>query len=154
MKGNGTVSHCGTSAMPTRLATANTPQATSSQPEASTRCRRSRDGDAIPLTSHGRDRGGPQLGPEPADVAADPVGARFEVIAPDRRQQPLLGHDLAWTLHELAEQQELPLGQGDRAGAAVRLPADQVEPKAAGDQAGCGSAGRAPPADPPPEQPL
>src|SRR5512132_4734449 len=100
MKWKGTVSHCGTNAMATRLATANPTQATSSQPEASTRCRRSRDGDAIALTSHGHDRVGAQLGTEPADVDVDHVGARVELIAPDRRQQPLLGHDLAWTPHE------------------------------------------------------
>src|SRR4029453_2584107 len=141
MKWNGTVSHCGTSAIATRLAAAKTTQAKSSQPEASTRCRRSRDGDAIALTSHARDRVGAELGPEPAHVDIHHVGARVEVIAPDRRQEPLLGHDLVWTLHELAQQQELPLGKWHRAGAAIRLAPDQVEPQAAGNQTGSGPAG-------------
>src|SRR4029453_679853 len=134
MKWKGTVSHCGTNAMATRLATAKATQATSSQPEISSWCPRSWD-DAIPPTSHGRDRGGTELGPEPAHIDIDHVGARVEVIAPDRRQKPLLGHDLVWTLHELAEQQELPLGQGDRAGAAARPPVE------AGGAAGGGGSG-------------
>src|SRR5829696_592235 len=152
MKWKGTVSHCGTNAMATRLATAKTTQATSSQPEVSSWRPRSWDDDAIPLTSDGCDRGGTELGPEPAHIDVDHVGARVEMKAPDRRQKPLLGHDLVWTLHELAEQQELPLGQGHRAGAAVRLPSDQVEPQAAGDQAGDRSAGGDPQPSPHPSQ--
>src|SRR5215218_82512 len=141
MKWKGTVSHWGTNAMATRLAAAKTAQATSSQPEVSSWCRRSWDDDPIPLTSHGGDRGGAELGPKPAHVDIDHVGARVEVVAPDRRQEPLLGDNLAWTLHELAEQQELPLGQEHRAGAAIRLAPDQVEPQAAGNQTGSGPAG-------------
>src|SRR5919108_1262651 len=144
MKWKGTVSHCGTSAMATRLATAKTAQATSSQPEVSSWCPRSRDDDAIPLTSHGRDRGGAELGPEPAHVDVHDVGARVEVVAPDRRQEPLLGHDPARMPHELTEEQEFPLGQRRRPGAAVRLASDQVEPQTAGDQAGGGPTGGGP----------
>src|SRR5919109_3723390 len=116
MKWKGTVSHCGTSAMATRLAAAKTTQATSSQPEVSSWCQRSRDGDAIPLTSHGGDRGGAELGPQPAHVDVHHVGARVEVVAPHRRQEPLLGDDPAGMPHELAEEQELPLGQRHRTG--------------------------------------
>src|SRR5215218_7953137 len=154
MKWKGTVSHCGTNTMATRLATAKTAQATSSQPEVSSWCPRSWDDDAIPLTSHGSDGGGAELGPEPAHVDVHDVGARVEVVAPDRRQEPLLGHDLVWTLHELAEEQELPLGERHRAGAAVRLPSDQVEPQVAGGQAGGGSAGGDPQPSPHPSQQL
>src|SRR5919201_3154961 len=106
MKWKGTVSHCGTSAIATRLAAAKTTQATSSQPEVSSWYQRSRDGDAIPLTSHGGDRGGAELGPQPADVDVDDVGARVEVVGPERRQEPLLGNDPARVTHERAEQQE------------------------------------------------
>src|SRR5512132_1928658 len=110
MKWNGTVSHSGASAIATRLASAKPTQTRSSHPEASIRCRRSLDGDAIPLTSHGRDRVGAELGPDPAHVDIHHVGARVEVVVPDRRQEPLLGHDPARMLHELAEEQELALG--------------------------------------------
>src|SRR5215216_4803121 len=140
MNRKGTVSHCGTNTMATRLATAKTAQATSSQPEVSSWCPRSWDDDAIPLTSHGSDRGGAELGPEPAHVDVHDVGARVEVVTPDRRQEPLLGHDPARMPHELAQQQEFPLGQRRRAGAAVRLAPDQVEPQATSDQAGGGPA--------------
>src|SRR5215213_7369307 len=95
MKWKGTVSHRGTSTMATKLAAAKASQATSTQPEASARCRRSWDGDPIALTSHGHDRVGAELGPEPAHVDIDHVGARVEVVVPDRRQEPLLGQDLA-----------------------------------------------------------
>src|SRR5215216_5905115 len=101
MKWKGTVSHCGTRAMATRLAAAKTAQATSTQPEASGRCRRSRDGDSIALTSHGLDRVGAQLGPEPADVDVHHVGARVEVVVQDRREKPLFGNDPARVSHEL-----------------------------------------------------
>src|SRR4029453_14909038 len=90
IKWKGTVSHRGTRAMATRLAAAKASQATSTQPEASARCRRSLDGGSIALTSHRHDRVGAQLGPEPADVDVHHIGARVEVVVPNRRGEPPL----------------------------------------------------------------
>src|SRR4029453_865933 len=100
MKWKGTVSHWGTNAMATRLAAAKTAQATSSQPEVSSWCRRSWDDDPIPLTSHGGDRGGAELGPNPAPLDIDPVGPRGEGhgagaavrLAPDRFEPQAAGN--------------------------------------------------------------
>src|SRR6266508_6563499 len=154
MKWNGTVSHSGTSAMATRLASAKPTQARSSQKRRSGQPNRSVRGDSIPLTSHGRDRVGAQLGPEPAHVDVDHVGAGIEVVVPDRRQKPLLGDGRAGVLHELAQQQELAFSQRDRPGAAVGLPPDQIQPQAAGDQTGGGAAGGGPQPGPDPGQQL
>ena len=142
------------SAMATRLASAKPTQTRSSQRRRSGQPKRSVRGDSIPLTSHGRDRVGAQLGPEPAHIDVDHVGAGIEVVLPDRRQQPLLGDGIAVVLHELAQQQELAFGQRDRPGAAVGLPPDQIQPQAAGDQAGGGAAGGGPQPGPDPGQQL
>src|SRR6266545_6514190 len=91
MKWNGTVSQSGASAIATRLAMANPTQTRSGQKRRSGQPKDSAPGDSIPLTSHGRDHVGAELGPEPAHVDVDHVGAGIEVIPPDRRQQPLLG---------------------------------------------------------------
>src|SRR6266536_1625253 len=117
MKWNGTVSHSGTSTIATRLATANAPQTMSGhhcrsgQAERSTR-------DAIALTPHGQDRLHPELRAQAADVDVDDVGAGVEVVSPDGREQPLLGDGLPLVLHQLAQEQELAVGEGHGTGAA------------------------------------
>src|SRR6266511_3412714 len=141
MKWNGIVSQFGTIAIAARLASAKPTQARSTQWRCSGRPKRSTRGDSIALTSHGGDRLGAQLGPEPAHVDVDHVGAGIEVVLPDGGEQSLLGDGRAGVEHELPQQQELAVGQRDRPRAAVGLAPDQVQAQAAGDQAGGWTAG-------------
>ena len=112
MKWNGTVSHSGTSAIAARFASEN------SDP---------RDVDpAIPVGPLERVQSasmryptprsvtiavGAELRPQPTDVHVDDVRSRIEVVAPHRRQQPLLRDRAARVAHQLAQQQELAIRQ-------------------------------------------
>src|SRR6266487_6841724 len=86
--------------------------------------------DLVTLSPHGPDRLSAELGAQPADVDVDHVGSWVEVVLPYRGEQPLLGDGRAGVPHQLAQQQELALGEGDRPVAAVGLPAHQVEAQA------------------------
>src|SRR5579875_3971866 len=112
MKWKGTVSQSGTIRVATRLQAANTPQPTSSHaaPGRSGHLRDSDGIDAVPLPSHRDDGAGTQLVTQSPDVDVDHVGAGIEAVAPDGGQQVLLGHRLAGALHQLPQEQELPLG--------------------------------------------
>src|SRR5262252_2818924 len=91
MKWNGTVSQLGMTSIATRFAIEKTTHAT--------KIHRSRFGhrprssiETVPHAAHRRDRLGAELGTQPPHVDVHHVGTRIEVIAPDRREQPLLGH--------------------------------------------------------------
>src|SRR5215831_8459327 len=49
-----------------------------------------------------------QLRPQPPDVDVDHIRLRIEAVAPDRREQALLGNRAARMLHELGQQHRLP----------------------------------------------
>src|SRR5712691_2681661 len=130
MKWKGTVSQVGTSCIATRLAAAKTPHATlshSPRPPG----RRSGRVEAIALSSHGDDRLRAELLPQAGHVDVDHVRARVELVAPDRRQEVLLGDGLSRVADQLPQQQELALRERDGPGAVVDLPAHQVDPQAA-----------------------
>src|SRR6266496_3558650 len=106
MKWNGTVSQVGRSAIATRFATANPTQARSIHSRYSSgQAQRSARIDAVPLAPDRADGVGAELGPQPADVHVDHVGARVEVVVPHRRQQALLGDGLAGLTHQLGSEE-------------------------------------------------
>src|SRR5580765_1163397 len=121
MKWNGTVSHEGMRSIAARLATENRTQATS--------IHRSRFGHSsasgrIEPVSNPTDRGDrvrTELRAEAANVDVDHVGPRIEVVAPDRRQQPLLRHGASRMPHQLLKEQELSVGERDRPATVIDL---------------------------------
>src|SRR5437870_3803202 len=127
MKWNGTVSHVGMTSIAARLASEKTTQATS--------IHRSRCGhsiasgriEAVPYPTGRRDRVRTELRAEPADVDVDHVRARVEVVAPDRRQQPLLRHRASRVSHQLLKQQELAIGERNGPATVIDLAPDQIQ---------------------------
>src|SRR6266566_2092623 len=127
MKWNGTVSHVGMTSIAARLASENTTQATS--------IHRSRCGhsiasgriEAVPNPTDRGDRVRTDLRAEPADVHVDHVRARVEVVTPDRREQPLLRDRAPRVSHQLLQQQELAVGEGNRPATVIDLTPDQVQ---------------------------
>src|ERR1700729_3882918 len=85
----------------------------------------------VARTAHRLDQFVAELRPEPPHADVDHVGARL-LVAPDRREQPILGHRLVGVLHELPEQQELQPGERDRAMPGVGLHPAHVEAQLSG----------------------
>src|SRR5215475_9385460 len=81
----------------------------------------------VAYAADGRDHVRFQLRPQPPDVDVDHVRLRVEAVAPDRRQQALLGDRAARMLHQLRQEHRLPPGQPHGPGPGVRLLADGVE---------------------------
>src|SRR6266704_1167453 len=99
MKWNGIVSQLPQRRIPTRFATANTPQAISSG---------LRRNQSVARMSHRLDRRlRAELLPEPPHTNVDDVRARIEVVTPDLRQKPLAADHLAGVLDEVVEQAKL-----------------------------------------------
>src|SRR5438477_12944559 len=104
MKWKGTVSQSGNTSMAARFRPEKTIQAMSTQ------CRPKRPStvsgciDAVSLAPDGDDRPRAELRAEPPDVDVDHVRLGLEVIPPDRRQEPFLGHGSPRVSHQLAKQ--------------------------------------------------
>src|SRR5215467_699450 len=84
----------------------------------------------VNLVAHAADGGDHlrfQLRPQPPDVDIDHVRLRVEAVAPDRRQEALLGNRAARMAHQLRQQHRLPPGQPHGPGPGVGLLADRVE---------------------------
>src|SRR6266702_7681809 len=136
MKWKGTVSHSENTSIATRFAALKPAQATSIHWRPPNSRRRSGRDDTVPLTPDRLDSPGTELAPQPPHVHVHDVRTTFEVVAPHHRQQPFLRDGLPRVRHEVAEEQELALGQRDGAGSGICLPPDQVEPQPAGREHG------------------
>src|SRR5919206_3666065 len=118
MKWNGTVSHDCHRYMPTRFATANTPQPISSRLSL---------GKAVPRVADGLDRRlRAELLAQAAHADLDDVRARVEVVAPDLGEQALAAHDLARMEREVVQEPELSVGEVGRAVLERRAPPRQI----------------------------
>src|SRR5438046_1518847 len=118
MKWNGIVSQLSHSSMASRFATANAPHARS------TRLGR---GNAISDVTDGTDRRRAELLPQPADADVDDLGARGEVVAPDRLEHLLSTDDLIRVTGEMVQDPELMVGQRDGLVAHARPATRHVE---------------------------
>src|SRR6201985_541932 len=67
------------------------------------------------------------LAPQPADMDIDQVGARVEVIAPDRFEDHRARQGLAGVLHHELEHLEFGRQQRERLAVARRRAADEIE---------------------------
>src|SRR6476660_361349 len=124
MKWNGIVSQLGTSPIATRFATGKASHASS------TPLRRAKP---IPAMTHRLDRRlRAELLPQPPHADVNDVRVRFEVIAPDLREQALATDHLARMPHELVQQPELAVGEVGHHLPEPRLAPGQVERQGAG----------------------
>src|SRR5215472_2455001 len=127
MRWRNTASHLGTSNIATRLSAAKTPQVSSCHGTTRPAGRTWSGGvEPITLAPHSDDRVGAELLPQPRDVDVDHVGPGVEPVAPDLRQQVLLGDRAAGVTRQLPQQQELPLRQRHELRADPHLPAHEV----------------------------
>src|SRR2546428_12006102 len=112
MKWKGTVSQVAKTSMPRRLAIAKIAQAMSIHGSPRTgHAQRSGRVNPIPLAAYRFDRLAADLGSQPAYVDVDDVGAWVKAVAPDGGEDPVFAERLAGAGHELAQQEELALGE-------------------------------------------
>src|SRR2546428_2859585 len=127
MKWNGTVSQSGSRSIAARFRAAKTIHAMSTQCLPNGLSERSGCIDPVSLPPDGADGIRAELRPQPTHVDVDHIGFRFEVIAPDRRQDALLRHGPPSVAHQLLQQEELAFGERDRSGSGIRLTTDDIE---------------------------
>src|SRR5437764_8994681 len=150
MKWNGTVSQSRNSSIPPRLTTEKRAHPTSSQWNRRTgHSHRSSHTDPVSLPADRLDDVRSELPAEPRHVHVDDVRAGVEVEAPRRREELLLRQGAAGASHQLAKDEELPLGERHRTGARVGLPLDQIQPNRSDPKVGGGELGG--PAEPRPD---
>src|SRR5437016_8911589 len=110
--------------MPRRFAIAKIAQRTSTQRSPRTgHAQRSGRVNPIPLTTDRFNRLAADLGAQPAHVDVDDVRAGVKAVAPDGGEDPVFADGLAGAGHELAQQEELALGELHSAKVALGVPA-------------------------------
>src|SRR5215216_1267548 len=105
--------------MTATFAAAKVPQATSTQ------CLRSVE--AIPDISHRFDHVRSELGTEPPDAHVHDVAPGIERVPPHIGEEALTRADVAVPAHQILEQEELALAEGNGTVARVGDPARQIE---------------------------
>src|SRR6266702_2962009 len=127
IKWNGTVAHSRSIRIPATLTRTKIHQPISTRYRRHKQPIRSAKVNPVAHAANGGDHVRFQLRPQSPDVYVDHVRLRVEAVAPDRRQEALLGNRAARMLHELGEEHRLPPCQPHGPGPRVRLLADRVK---------------------------